>query len=129
MNRTSPPRSAQRVRSSAEIPEPVAEITGVKVNPRTGLPAISPYAVQQLIVAAADLERKALGVELLPTEEMAQLSAPTVDVTPLGEEHQALLRRMGDYLAQQSLQQAPLSITLSLDDAGTPQETPASEAE
>lgn len=103
-------RLAERVRLIAGLAlegyietNDLGDITGVKINQRTGLPAISPYAIQQLITAAADLERKALGVELLPTEDMEQLSSPTIDATPLGEEQQAMLRRMGDWLAQQTL--------------------------
>lgn len=103
-------RLAEKIRIAAEfaldgylITDEHHNILGVKTHPKTGLPAIGPYAIQQLIGMAADLERKALGVELLPTEDMAQISAPTIDATPIDESQQELLKRMGDYLAHSTL--------------------------
>lgn len=79
-------------------------ITAIKMNPRTGLPAITPYALQQMIVGSAELERKALGFELLPAQDMEQASTATVvDATPVETFDEEMKRRIGDFLAAQSL--------------------------
>lgn len=80
------------------------DIIGVKTNPRTGLPAITPYALQQMIVGSAELERKALGFELLPQQAMEEASTSTVvDATPEPAFDDEMRRRIGDFLAAQSL--------------------------
>lgn len=87
-------------------------ITGIKPNPRTGLPAISPFAIQQMIVGAAELERKALGFELLPQGDMEEATAQTtVDAGPSPQELE-LRRRFGDFLAQQTLVETVESLPL-----------------
>jgi transposase len=130
-------RLAEKVRKAAElaldgyiITDEQGQLTGIKIHPRTGLPAISPTAIQLLIMAATDLERKALGVELLPTEEMQQLAEPVVDATPLDEAHLALLRQMGDFLAQRSLDAASDATASEASDAAptSPHQTPDADA-
>lgn len=99
-------------------------IIGVKINPRTGLPAITPYALQQMIVGSAELERKALGFELLPQEAMEQASTSNVvDATPAEAFTEDMRRKIGDFLAAQSLVVEALPSAVPLPEQHIPQNT------
>lgn len=104
-------RLAEKVRHIAELAlrgycvlDERGDIVDIKVNPRTGFPAISPFAIQQMLLASTELERKALGFELLPQGELEQVSnATTVVDAASGGMDVGTLRQIGDFLARQAL--------------------------